>query len=241
MTAVAAIVGITVRGLLGRRRTLLMVLLVALPVVVSVIIRLGGGRGDAAEILDALVVRTVLPLVALVFGTAAIGSEVEDGTVVYLLVKPVARWRMALAKIAVAAGLTIALVVPPTIISGLLVGGTGSESLTTTVGFVVAIIAGGAAYAGAFTTLGAITTRALIIGLVYVLLWEGLLAGLLAGTKFLSIRQATLGIAAALTGQDPVADPLDPAMAVGIIVAVLLGSFALTTIVLTHFQVRSPD
>ena len=40
--------------------------------------------------LDTLVVRTVMPLVALIVGTAAIGSEIEDGTAVYLMVKPIA-------------------------------------------------------------------------------------------------------------------------------------------------------
>ena len=31
-----------------------------------------------------------MPLVALVLGTAALGSEIDDGTVVHLLVKPIA-------------------------------------------------------------------------------------------------------------------------------------------------------
>ena len=35
-----------------------------------------------------------MPLVALIFGTAAIGSEIEDGTAVYLIVKPIPRWRI---------------------------------------------------------------------------------------------------------------------------------------------------
>ena len=66
----------------------------------------------------------------------------------------------------------------------------------------VAVLAGGTAYAAAFTTLGVVTSRALIVGLAYTVLWEGVLAGLLEGTRYLSIRQATLGIAAALTGTD---------------------------------------
>ena len=57
----------------------------------------------------------------------------------------------------------------------------------------------GAAYACAFVALSAFTGRALIIGLAYTLIWEGILAGLLEGTRFLSIRQATLGIAAGLS------------------------------------------
>ena len=99
MTVMATLAGVTLRGLLGRRRMVLMVLLAGLPVLVGLLIRLGGGRADAPEILDTLVIRTVLPLIALVVGTAAIGSEVEDGTLVYLLVKPIDRWRVALAKL----------------------------------------------------------------------------------------------------------------------------------------------
>ena len=70
MTAFTALVTVTVRGLLGRRRVILLLLLAALPVLVGLLIRLGGGRPDAAGILDTLGIRTVLPLVALVIGTA---------------------------------------------------------------------------------------------------------------------------------------------------------------------------
>ena len=241
MSAVGAIVVVTLRGLLGRRRAILMLLLAALPILVGVLIRLGGGRADAPEILDTLVVRTVLPLIALIIGTSTIGSEIEDGTLVFLLVKPIARWQIALAKIGVAAGLTAVLVVPPILLTGVLVGGFGAASLATTFGYAVAAIAGGVAYACAFTALGTVTSRALIVGLAYTLLWEGVLAGLLEGTRFLSIRQATLGLAAALTGEDPGVEALDPAVATVMIMAVVMGSMALTTIALQRFQVRSSD
>lgn len=241
MTAFGALVGVTLRGLLGRRRTLLMVLLAGLPVLVGLLIRLGGGRSDAPEILDTLVVRTVLPLIALVFGTATIGSEIEDGTAVFLLAKPIPRWRTALAKLAVASGLTVALVVPPIIVTALLVGGFGGTSLSTGAGFALAALAGGTAYAVAFTSLGILTSRALVVGLGYTLLWEGVLAGLLDGTRFLSIRQGTLGVAAALTGDDVGVDVLEPVVSVGILVVVVVGGFLLTTRALTRFQVRSAD
>lgn len=241
MTAFGALVAVTLRGLLGRRRTLLMVLLAGLPVLVGLLIRLGGGRSDAPEILDSLVIRTVLPLIALVFGTAAIGSEIEDGTAVYLLAKPIPRWRIALAKLGVAAGLTAALVVPPIILTGILVEGFGGGSLATAFGFALAAIAGGTAYAVAFTALGVVTSRALVVGLGYTLLWEGVLAGLLDGTRFLSIRQATLGLAAALTGDDVGVDILEPVVSGLILAVVIVGGFLLTTRVLTRFQVRSAD
>jgi ABC-2 type transport system permease protein len=241
MTAFGALVAVTLRGLLGRRRTLLMILLAALPILVGLLIRLGGGRNDAPEILDTLVIRTVLPLIALVIGTAAIGSEIEDGTVVYLLAKPVPRWRTALAKLGVAAGLTAALVVPPIILTTLLVEGFGGASLGTAFGFALAAIAGGMAYAVAFTALGVVTSRALVVGLGYTLLWEGVLAGLLEGTRFLSIRQATLGVAAALTGEDVGVDVLAPVISASIIAVVVVGGFLVTTRTLARFQIRSAD
>jgi ABC-2 type transport system permease protein len=180
-------------------------------------------------------------LVALVIGTAVIGSEVEDGTLVYLLVKPIARWTTALAKLLVAAGLTIALTVPPLVLTGILVGGTGGDSLGITFGFALAAIAGGAAYAVAFAALGAVTSRALVVGLVYTLLWEGVLAGLLEGTRFLSIRQATLGLASALSGADVGVDPLAPVVAVAIIAVAIVGGFVVATMALRRFEIRGGD
>lgn len=241
MTAMAAIVGMTLRGLLGRRRMLLMVLLAVLPVLVGLLIRAGGGRADAPEILDTLVIRTVLPLIALIVGTAAIGGEIEDGTLVYLLAKPLRRWRLALPKIAIAAGLTIALVIPPMVLTGVLVAGLGSDAVRTTLGFALAALLGGTAYATVFTCLGTLTGRALVVGLAYTLLWEGVLAGLLEGTRFLSIRQATLGLAAALTGEDPGVEALDPAVSVVVIAVAIVGGFLLTTQALRRFQVRSAE
>lgn len=241
MTAFGALVSFTLRGLLGRRRLLLMLLLVALPVAVAILIRVAGGSRDAPEILDTLVIRTVLPLVALVIGTAAIGSEIEDGTAVFLLVKPIARWRLALAKLLVAAGLTLVLVVPPVVATGVLVAGASTASLSVTFGFALATIAGGAAYASVFTALGALTSRALILGLAYTLLWEGVLAGLLEGTRFLSIRQATLGLAAAWTGEDVGVDALDATIAAVVIIVAIAGSFVITTVALRRFQVRGGD
>ena len=93
----------------------------------------------------------------------------------------------------------------------------------------------------AFAALGAITTRALVVGLGYTLLWEGVLAGLLDGTRFLSIRQATLGTAAALTGEDVGVDVLEPVVAAAILVVVIVGGFLLTARALARFQVRSAD
>ena len=241
MRSFRAVVDVTVRALVGRRRTLTIALLALLPVLLGLLIRIGGGRPDAPEILDTLVIRTVCPLVALVIGTGAVGSEIEDGTLIFQLLKPVPRWLTGLAKTTVAAFLTAVLLVPPIIVTGLLLGGLGGQSIATTLGFAVACLVGGSAYAIGFTALGTITSRALIVGLGYTLIWEGVLAGLLEGTRFLSIRQATLGIAAALTGRDVGVDPLPVATSVVILAVVIVGGIGLTAMALRRFQVRAAD
>jgi ABC-2 type transport system permease protein len=235
----APLIEVTLRGLLGRRRTLLLVLLAALPVLIALLVRISGGRPDADRVLDTLVVRTVMPLVALILGTAAIGSEIDDGTAVYLMIKPIPRWRIALAKGFVAAGLTAVLVVPAVVLTGLLLGDQ-TDPMTPIVGFSIACLVGGSAYAVAFMALSVFTSRALLLGLAYTLIWEGVLSGLLEGTKFLSIRQATLGVAAAL-GVDVPGDPLVPAVSVAVLVVVLVGGFLLASWKLARFEIRGGD
>lgn len=239
MSVLAAIIEVTLRGLLGRRRTILLVLLAGLPVLIALLIRASGGRPDADRVLDTLVVRLVMPLTALIVGTSSIGSEIEDGTAVYLMVKPIARWRIALAKTLVAAGLTAALVVPSVLLTALLLG-RGPDAMTSVVGFSVACLVGGSAYAAAFVALSVYTSRAFLLGLAYVLIWEGVLAGLLEGTRFMSVRQATLGLAEAL-GVNVVREPLTPTVSVLVVAVVISGAFLLTSWRLARFEIRGGD
>jgi len=238
MSAIAPIVEVTFRGLLGRRRIFLLVLLAALPVLIGLLIRIAGGRPDADRVLDTLVVRFVMPLVALIVGTTVIGSEIDDGTAVFLMVKPIARWRIVLSKALVAAGLTAVLIVPAVIISSILLSRT--DLATTLEAFTVACFFGGTAYAIAFLALSAFTSRAFLIGLAYVLIWEGVLASILEGTKFLSIRQATLGIAAAL-GVDTPGQPLAAGISAAVLAVVIAGGFMIASWRLARFEIRGGD
>jgi ABC-2 type transport system permease protein len=238
MSAIAPIVDVTARGLFGRRRILLLILLAALPVLIALLIRVTGGRPDPDRVLDTLVVRFVMPLIALIVGTTVLGSEIDDGTAVYLLVKPVSRWRIVLAKAIVAAGLTAVLIVPAVIVTSVLLSRGDLSTLVTA--FTVACLVGGSAYAIAFLALSAFTSRAFLIGLAYVLIWEGVLAGLLEGTKFLSIRQATLGVTAAL-GIDLPGDQLAATVSALVLAVVIVGGFVLGSWRLARFEIRGGD
>jgi ABC-2 type transport system permease protein len=238
--AFSALLGVTIRGLLSRRRLVLMVLLALIPVAIGLIVQLRGGHPKVGNVLGLLVIQTVMPLVALIFGTASLGSEVDDGTAVYLLVKPVPRWIIALAKILVAVAMTAILVIPSTVITGVLLGGFADANLTTTFAFALACLVGGTAYAAAFVALSSATPRALIVGLVYVLLWEGALGGLLEGTRFLSIRQATLGIVGGLGGQ-LAREPIDAGVAAAVLTIAIIGGLAITSWRLARFEIKGGD
>ncbi len=240
MSVFRALLWITVRVLLGRRRLLLMLGLAAVPVLLGVLVQLRGGRPDVSRVLGILVVQTVMPIVALILGTATLGSEIEDGTAVFLLVKPIPRWVIALSKLVVATIATALIVVPVTLLTGILVGGSGSAAMGTTVAFAVASLAGGAAYAAVFVALSSLTARALVAGLVYVLLWEGALGGLLEGTRFLSIRQATLGLVAGLGGEVK-SVTIDGGVAVIVLIAAVILSLTITSWRLVSFELRGGD
>jgi ABC-2 type transport system permease protein len=196
---IGIVAALTFRQLLGRGRTILIGLLALLPVGLAIIYRLGSHDTDpvgwvAGTLLDGLVVSTLLPLTALVFGTAALGAEIEDGTAVYLLAKPVPRSRIILAKLLAAWSVTTVTVLTSGLVAGA-IGLSGERSGGLLPGFGVALALGSLVYCALFVMLSVATSRSLIAGLAYVFIWEGVINGLFAGTRLLSVRHYTLGVA----------------------------------------------
>lgn len=194
------ILSLTIRQLLGRRRTLLLVAFAFLPVLVAIIYRLAGDsdidpqRFVARAVLDQLAVTAVLPFVALVMGTAALGSDIEDGTAVYLFARPIPRSTIILSKL-LPAWIVSATVTAASVLLASVIGLWGEPMANLPVAFAVATILGSLLYCAVFLALSIYTGRALIIGLIYVFVWEGLLTNLLPGTRLFSVREYTRAIA----------------------------------------------
>lgn len=241
MTIFAAIAGVTVRSLLGRRRSLLMLLLAGTPVLLGLLVRANHSQvANVGPTLDGFVVRVVLPLIALVFGTAALGAELDDGTAIHVLTKPINRWTIVVAKTLVAGTLTALLVVPSTVLGGLLLGSAEAPNLDVTFAFALANLIGSYLYVSIFLTLSVATSRGLIIGLAYALIWEGVVAGLLPGSQIFSVREYIGGIATAIAPL-AVADSIVGASgfiyaAVALVLAVVLGSLRLSV-----YEIRGTD
>ena len=238
---VGTIASVTLRALLGRRRTLLMLLVAGAPVLLGLILRAEGPRPRAqVPALEGLIVTTVLPLIALVFGTAALGSELDDGTAVHILTKPIPRWTIVVPKLLVAAGLTAVLLVPSTVLAGILIAGTGSRELGITFAFAIAVLIGSFVYVAIFVALSAATSRGLVIGLAYSLLWEGLLSGALPGTQLFSVREYLRGIVDAIGPQGTLASVVGAqGFALAAIAFVVIT--ALASIRLARFEIRGAE
>ena len=240
--ALGPLVRLTARGLLGRRRSLGVVALAAAPVLVAAIIAVAGGLGDreelALDVFSTITLGLVTPLAALILGTAALGTLIDDGTIVYLLVKPVPRWTAVLAAMLVAATATSVLTATAALLAGFLVLGLASPDLLA--GMVAGAVLASVLYVAAFVTLSVFTSRALVVGLGYVLVWEGLVTSLLAGTRILSIREYALAVVTAVGGETPLGDSaagVDLPVAVVLSIAVLGIAFALGAYRLSRFEV----
>lgn len=200
------LLGLTLRQQAFRRSTLMLIGLALIPVMVAIVYRVSDSTATpdywtATVLYRRLMITAVLPLTALLYGTSVIGDELEDGTAVYLLTKPLPRWQILVPKLVAAWLLTSSLVAGSTMLSGLVAieGGRGE----VVYGAAVAMAAGALAYTAVFVLLSVITSHALIAGLIYVFIWEGAVSGIFRGVRYFSIRHYTIGLADWLAGKVP--------------------------------------
>lgn len=198
------ILRLSIRQMSGRRRSALIVGLAALPVVLAVVLRLSDGSAEPDEygeiidgIIDGMIVMAIMPIVVMTMATSAFGNELEDRTLNILVLKPISRVSIVLAKLIA----SIVVVGPVTVLMGVVVGMLAFEDVRAGVAIGVALFVGVVAYSAVFTWSGLMSSRAIGFTLVYVFLWEGLLSSFLSGIRYLSIRGYTLGI---LNGLDEV-------------------------------------
>ncbi|MGW8970289.1 ABC transporter permease subunit [Streptomyces platensis] len=184
---------LTYRALLGRRRALILFALPALLVLLAVAVRVLAGADDATAggILGTFALGTMVPLIGVIAGTGAIGPEIDDGSVVYLLAKPVPRPTIILTKLLVAIGVTVVFSALPVLLAGFLLNGNSQQMA---VGYAVAAAVASVAYSALFLLFGTITRHAVVFGLVYALIWETFVGTLIPGAKTLSIQQWALAV-----------------------------------------------
>ena len=202
----APIATVTVRQFLGGKSARIVAILALAPVLMAAIYLINTDVATPREwIIDTtfndVMVGTIIPIATLILATGALGNEIEDRTLPYLVLKPVSRLRIVIEKFV--GTLVIGL---PTILLGIVAGwliiriGTDESDVFVSSGnptsvdpllwpMLASAAAGIVVTAAVFLLISLIVPRALIVGILYVFAWESLLGRFLPGVKAFSIRQ----------------------------------------------------
>jgi ABC-type transport system involved in multi-copper enzyme maturation permease subunit len=175
MKGFVAMVSVGLRQLLGGKRMIVFALLGAIPGVIAFL--------TTRDLTPAAVVSTfhegpigtlffiVIPITSLVLGAGALGDERRDSTLSFLTLRPRPRWVISAAKIASAWLATTMIVgLSAAIAAGVVGWRIGDWTLIAPAVLGAAIAALG--YTSVFTVLGFLTRRAVLLGLIYVFIWE---------------------------------------------------------------------
>ncbi|MFR9673134.1 ABC transporter permease subunit [Streptomyces sp. TR06-5] len=210
---------LTRRSLLGRRRGLVLAALPLLLLAVAVFVRVTVGADDrmTADLLGGFALSAIVPLIGVIAGTGAIGPEIDDGSVVHLLSKPVERSTIVLTKLYVAIGVTVAFSAVPTLLAGFVLNGNSGQ---LAVAYAVAAAVGSVTYSALFLLLGVVSRHAVVIGLLYALVWEAVISNVIEGARALSVQQWSLAVAEKFAADGTVTSAVSFSTAVLLLVGV---------------------
>ncbi len=233
----SVIMRLTLRATLSRKRALLFAAPAILLIGFSAAFKATAHGTAWPPVLLGQIGYLVLALTALIIGGSVIGAEVEDGSIVHLLATPVSRRSVVLSKYVVAVGLTIAFAAVPEYLAAAIATGGGSK---LAIGLFAGAVAGSFFYNALFVMLTAVFSpgRALAFGLLYVLLWEGLLASLVSGVALLSAQHYSLAIANSIGHDSALHANLTASTGIGMGVVVSIAALVLAVNRLSAFSIK---
>ncbi len=231
------IIRLTLRATMSRKRALLFAVPAIILIGISALLK-ATAQGSAwpPEVLGT-VGYLVLALTALIVGGSVLGAEIEDGSIVHLLATPVSRRTVILSKYVVAVALTMVFAAVPEYLAGAIATGGGSK---LAIGLFVGALAGSVIYNALFVMATAVfsPSRALAFGLLYVLLWEGLLASLVPGVGLLSAEHYSLAVANSIAHNSALHANLTAGTGVGMGLVVTVAALVLAVNRLSSFSLK---
>ncbi|MEV6415574.1 ABC transporter permease subunit [Kribbella sp. NPDC051718] len=217
----ATIARLTMATLFGHRRGLLLFILpgVLLALCVLLALTLDDSSDFSISLLQLFGLAVIVPLVSLIAATGALSSEIDDGSIVYLLSKPIKRSTIVLTKALVAIAVIFVLGAVPMFAAGLILD---VHDPQTAVAFGIGSLVAGIAYTAIFIALSVISGNAVTIGLIYALLWEGVMGQYVDGAKTLSVQQWSLAVINKLTDHPDVDSAVKLPIATILLLAVII-------------------
>ena len=159
----------------------------------------------------------LIPIVALIFASASLGDTREDGTLVYLWLRPISRLSVSTGAWAASVTIALPLTVIPMIISAILLDAGNSVVTATIITSILAVVA----YSGLFVTLGLIVKNPVLWGLAYIFIWEAIVASFAKPAAALAVYGYSRAI---ITGRTNVEfDYLfDPSQSVSVLMLIII-------------------
>ena len=176
MRRLYAIVRVTLIQLIGRRRSIGLLILSALPAIILLLFALNQPDPETEEffrtVILALILGVTVPITAILLGSSSLGDERQNKTISYIALRPIRKEAIGGAKLIA------------TWLSSFLIAGVGAAAagvvLGVTVGswdevgaILVASAITTAGFSAVFQLVGYITDRGVVVGLAYLLIWEG--------------------------------------------------------------------
>jgi ABC-2 type transport system permease protein len=196
LAALLTVVRITVARQSRGRRLLVLSLLFSLPIAFAILTQRYQSpyRPDPVEsvLVFGLIFSALVPLSALLFATGMVQDDIEEQTLTYFLIRPIPRWAVYLAKLTATFVVTTLRAVIFTIGTLVAVYWGQERLLRVVLGERAPIIAALlglslAAYVAIFGGLSLWVRRTLVVGAVYIVVFEGVIANI----DFV-IREATV-------------------------------------------------
>lgn len=168
----------TLRDAFRPRRLPVTLLVTLLPALIGLLWRLlsPAGKFDPEEVYDSLVPSLILSfsltILSVIYSTNILSQEIEQRTIVYLLTRPLARWRILLAKFAASLVIVIGITAVSTVLLALALFGVSHFGTAGVAPDLRALAVGALAYGSLFLLLSTLVSRPLIYGLLFVFGWE---------------------------------------------------------------------
>ena len=186
---------LTLRQSLSLKRAAVILLIAAIPLtiaIVSEILNTHWGGNEAQGFIQALIINTTLPLVALIVAAPVFADEIEDRTLTNLMLSPVSRWQIALPKTLAALSVVVIPMAISTFVAVIIIW--QEDIYTSAIVGAFGILVGALAFTSMFAFVGTLTTRAVVFGIVYVFGFEALISSAIPGLKYISISGMTISI-----------------------------------------------
>ena len=159
----------------------------------------------------------LVPIVALIFASASLGDTREDGTLVYLWLRPISRLSVSTGAWAASVTIALPLTVIPMTVSALLLDAGNSVVTATIITSILAVVA----YSGLFVTLGLIVKNPVLWGLAYIFIWAAIVARFAKPAAALAVSGYSRAI---ITGRTNVEFNylFDPSQSVSILMLIII-------------------